>query len=416
MVNIKAAAALGLLCLIFSLRAQQLPDEEIQANFSGYFDNFQVTVIYPNFSLTRHVSESTSITGRYLVDLISAASIRAGNGSGTNSPGTAPGGEFEGEGDDKISQKVDVVTMASGRSSGGGTAGGAGQPIKIADDIRNEFGLGVTQLIPRGTFSLNGLSSREHDYSSQTIAGTISQNFAEKNTTLEFGFVRSWDKVFPVTKNWTRPVNVETANATFSQILSTRLLTQFIFSYTNTDGQLADVYRTINIASGDSVIQYDPVHPYSRQRRAVADHFIYRLSPLSSITMGYRYYWDSWDIRSHTLSGLYQRHLSRFTTLGVGLRGYLQNAAFFFKEKYIVPEQYMTADSKLDKTYSTELELRLTVDGGDGQTFLPYLDNENIQYNFSLNWYRRHTNSPDWFTGRRNLSAIYFNVGIRYKF
>ncbi len=417
----KTAVLLTLLCFILPLAAQQLPDEELQANFSGYFDNFQVTVIYPNFALTRHVTESTAITGRYLVDLVSAASIRAGNGSSASSAinNTAANGEFQNDHDDKISQKVDVVTAASGRSSGGGgggVAGTPGTPIKLADDVRNEFVLGVTQLIPRGTFSVNGLSSREHDYSSRTIAGTISQSFAQKNSTFEIGFVRSWDRVFPVTKTWTRDVNVETADATFSQIFSTRLLTQLIFSYTNTNGQLADVYRTIKIASSDSIVQFDPVHPYSRQRRALADKIVYRLDPLSSITMGYRYYWDSWDIRSHTISGLYQRHVSRHATIGIGGRTYFQNAAFFFKEKYTAPQQYMTADSKLDKMRSTELELKLTVNGGDGQDFLPYLDNEKVQYDFSLNWYRRHTNSPDWFTGKRNLSAIYFNAGIRYKF
>lgn len=411
MVDWKTTVLLSLIGFIIPLWAQQLPEEELQANFSGYFDNFQVTVIYPNFALTRHLSESTAITGRYLVDLISAASIRAGSSNNA----AAPGGETEDddfrERDfDKVGQRVDVVTAASSGGSGGENT------IKLTDDVRNEFALGIAHLLPIGIITLNGLYSKEHDYSSRTIAGTISRDFAEKNTTLQLGFVRSWDKVFPVTKTWTRGVNVATADVIVSQILSIRLLTQFIFSYTNANGQLADVYRTIKIASADSVIEYDPVHPYSRQRRAAASRLVYRLNPLSSITLGYRYYWDSWDIRSQTFSTLYQRHLSRYTTLGVGLRTYFQNEAFFFKSEYTAPEQYMTADSKLDKTYSTQLELKLTVDGGDEQSFLPYLDNDRLQYTFSLNWYRRHTHSPDWFSGRRVLSAIYFNAGIRYRF
>ena len=398
---------LFLIILIVPLSAQQLPDEELQANFSGYFDNFQVTVIYPNFALTRHVSESTSITGRYLVDLISAASIRAGSSNGSNSGGDDEGGEFE---KPSKAQNVDVVTAAS---AGGG--GGGENALRLTDDVRNEFVLGVTHLIPNGNFSLNGLYSREHDYSSRTIAGTISRDFAEKNTTLQLGFVRSWDEVFPTTKTWTRSANIETVDATFNQILSNRLLTQFIFSYTKADGELADVYRTIKIAGPDSVIEYDPVHPHSRYRRAFSNRFVYRLNPLSSITFGYRYYWDTWDIRSHTISSLYQRHLSRFTILGVGFRTYLQSEAFFFKNEYAAPEKYMTADNKLDKTYSTELELNLTINGGGYQSSLPFLDDDRVQYNFSLNWYRRHTNSPDWFTSKKVLSAIYFNVGIRVK-
>ena len=407
-VDWKTTILLGLIGLISPLSAQQLPDEELQANFSGYFDNFQVTVIYPNFALTRHVSESTSITGRYLVDLISAASIRSGSSNGSNP------GEEDGEGEfDKPAQtqSVDVVTAAS---TGGGGGGGE-NALRLTDDVRNEFVLGVTHLIPNGNFSLNGLYSKEHDYSSRTIAGTISRDFAEKTTTLQLGFVRSWDEVFPVTKTWTRSANVETVDATFDQILSTRLLTQFLFSYTKAYGQLADVYRTIDIAGPDSVIKYDPVHPYTRYRRAFSDRFVYRLNPLSSITFSYRYYWDTWDVRSHTISSLYQRHISRYSILGVGFRTYFQNEAFFFKNEYTAPEKYMTADSKLDKTYSTELELNLTVNGGGYQSSLPFLDDERVQYNFSLNWYRRHTDSPDWFSGKKVLSAIYFNMGVRVK-
>ncbi len=74
--------------------AQLLPANETQVNFSGYFDDFSVSVLYPSISLTKRVSESTSITGRYLVDMITAASIKRHNPS----------------------PKVDVVTSASGRS------------------------------------------------------------------------------------------------------------------------------------------------------------------------------------------------------------------------------------------------------------------------------------------------------------
>ena len=40
--------------------AQDLPADEVQVNVSGYFDSFNVSVVYPNLSFTRRVSESTS--------------------------------------------------------------------------------------------------------------------------------------------------------------------------------------------------------------------------------------------------------------------------------------------------------------------------------------------------------------------
>jgi len=153
--------------------AQLLPANETQVSFSGYFDDFSVSVLYPSISLTKHISETTSINGRYLVDMITAASIRS------NSP----------------SPKVDVVTSASGRRSG------EYEPPAF-DEVRHEFNLGFAQLLGSGLLTLDGLYSTESDYTSSTLIGNFTQYFAENNTSLQLGVVRSWDKVFPKTKNW----------------------------------------------------------------------------------------------------------------------------------------------------------------------------------------------------------------------
>ena len=76
---------------------------------------------------------------------------------------------------------------------------------------------------------------------------------------------------------------------------------------------------------------------------------IYRLSPASSIQVGYRYYWDTWDVKSHTVSVNVNRHMSPAVDLGMGIRSYLQGAADFFQASYTTPQSFMTVDSKLDQ-------------------------------------------------------------------
>ncbi len=107
------------LLIFFSLYsisfAQLLPANETQVNFSGYFDNFNVQVYYPSISITKRVSGSTSINGRYLVDMITAASIRNGLPSSST----------------KLQHNVnkstvDAVTAASGRTTSGGGGDGGG--------------------------------------------------------------------------------------------------------------------------------------------------------------------------------------------------------------------------------------------------------------------------------------------------
>ena len=358
-------------------KAQDLPQDEIQVNVSGYFDSFDVAVIYPNVSLTKRVTETTSLTGHYLVDMVTAASI--GN----------------------LMAEPDAVTSASGRGRGGSSF----------DDVRHEASLGFTQRIAGRLLSLNGIYSQENDYASTTIASTFTQSFARQNTTLQLGLVQSWDKVSPVTKDWTRDKRVTTLSASLSQILSKRLIAQLLYSYMLNTGHLSDDYKLVTIAGEP----FDPIHPDRRVRQAASLRFNYRLNEKSALQVGYRYYWDTWSVNSHTVSGLYQRHLSRALTLGIGLRSYVQSKASFFKPVYTEPEPFITVDNKLDAGYSNELQLKLTINGGKGRR-IPFLNSEQMQYLLGLNIYRRHTDTPDWYSHRQTLWASYFNVGLRYRF
>ena len=365
-----------------------MPGNETQVNFSGYFDNFSVSVLYPSISLTKKLSETTNITGRYLVDMITAASIKSHNPT----------------------PKVDVVTTASGRVKNGENI------LPSFDEVRHEFNLGFAHLLGSRILTLDGIYSTESDYTSATLIGNITQYFAENDASLQLGIIRSWDKVFPKTKNWKKDKNVTTVNANFSQIISKRLILQLLTTYTDNNGLLSDNYQLvpINIEGKDSL--FDPIHPDLRIRRAAALSLKYRLTQNSSLQLGYRYYWDSWDVKSSTYSVNYERYLSKYVILGIGLRSNFQSRAFFFKPTYLAPEEFMTVDIKLDSGYSNQFELKFILNGGNRHSFLPFLKDERVQYVFNLNFYLRHTDSPYWFNNSSNLFATNFNIGIRYRY
>ena len=387
--------------------AQELPPDEFQINFSGYFDSFDVNVLYPSISLTRKVSETTSITGRYLVDMITAASIRGSSGGGT--PSEEDDDDFDKLAKTTGKKKVDAITAASV------SAGGYSEDPAF-DDVRQEFNLGITHLIGGNRISLNGIYSTERDYTSSTLAGTISRDFALKNTTVELGFVRSWDQVFPVTKDWTHNKNVVSYSLNFSQLISRYALIQFLTSYMENNGYLSDAYNQISIGPPDAPVLYDPIHPDNRIRRAVGTRLKFRLDPTSSMQIDYRYYWDSWEVSSHTISASYMTHLSPHVIFELGLRHYLQSRAYFFKPEYFQAEPLMTVDIKLDKSYSNDLQLELIIDGGRGQDYLPFLTSEKVQYILGLNIYQRQTETGYWYNGDTNLLATNFNIGLRYRF
>lgn len=403
--------------------AQGLPEDEIQVNLSKYFDSFEVAVLYPSIAVTHKISESTSITGRYLVDMVSAASMRRASTPAAQS-GANISGETENEHEDggfdavkglwNSLRKVDAVTGASRRtppSGGGGTDFEEYTPL--FDDMRHELGLGVSRLVAGRLLSLNGLYSKENDYRSATLAGTFTHGFAEKNTVLQLGAVHSRDQVFPVTKDWRRDRNVTSFSANLSQILSTRLVMQLLTSYTEDRGYLADAYQLISIEQGDSIARFDPAHPASRRQQAVAGRFKFRLNERSSMQLGYRYYRDSWDLKSHTISADYQKYISPRVILSLGLRTYLQGRAFFFKPVYTQLEQFMTADIKLDKGFSNELQLGFTFFGGRSRMGTAQFGGHRIQLNVGLSIYQRHSASPYWFNNSKNLLSANVTGGIR---
>ncbi|MGA1198454.1 MAG: hypothetical protein ACO36I_18350, partial [Candidatus Latescibacterota bacterium] len=77
-------------------------------------------------------------------------------------------------------------------------------------------------------------------------------------------------------------------------------------------------------------------------------------------------------------------------------------------------EQFRTVDVKLDNGFSNELQVGLTING-DEDSFLGFLGDQ-IQYNVNASVYQRHSDTPYWFNGSKNMISTDFNFGIRYRF
>ncbi|RMD95387.1 MAG: DUF3570 domain-containing protein [Calditrichaeota bacterium] len=378
---------LSLLLFSSTVSGQDLPDNELQVNFNSYFDNFNVKIVYPSVSLTKKFSDSSTVNIRYLVDVISAASMRS---------------HFD----------VDGVTSATEKEDGGGD--------DHPDEVRHEFGVGLNELLKGGilkggVLSLNALYSREHDYSSFTIASLFTYLMAKKNTTLQIGFVRSWDKVFPQIRTWKKSKDVYTFSFNLTQILSRIFISQVIFSYNDNRGFLSDPYQVVQIIQNNQVVNYETVHPKSRVRKALGFRMNYKVGRKAALNFGMRYYWDSWQVNSLTTSLTFQQHLGNAAILGIGIRNYFQDKAFFFKPRYETPEKYMTVDTKLNEGYSNDYHIKLTMNGGYFK-HLPFLSDENMQLNFRMDFYHRHSETPDWHSRYKNLYAYILSFGVRYHF
>jgi len=378
---VKTAVVLILLAILTGYSySQEIPESELQAVINSYFDNFGVIVIYPTVEYTKQLSKNTSISGRYVSDIISAASM-------------------------KSNFQVDGLTSATPKKQGCGD--------NTPDEWRNEFGAGFKQKFSDIIFSLNGSYSTEHDYSSKTGIVSVDIPFAKKNTVLNMGFTASFDKIFPQVWTWTKDRNTYSISGALTQIFGKNIISQLDASYSDVNGYMLDGYQVIRIIEGNTVHTLEPVEPDKRIRRAVGLRTNIGLTAKTTLQLGYRYYWDTWDVKSHTASAILSRNFSDRLSGSVELRYYIQSRAFFFKPVYDIPEEFMTVDSKLNSGFSDEINFKVSLKGKKGSGFLT---NENMQLIGSLGFYQRHYNSPDWHSDLLNLYATLFSIGIRYHF
>ncbi|MEO8512456.1 MAG: DUF3570 domain-containing protein [Ignavibacteria bacterium] len=363
--------------------SQDIPENELDARINSYFDNFGVIVVYPQVSFTKKLSDNTGFSLRYLSDVISSASMKSWF-------------------------RVDGITSATTRSQGGSD--------NSPDEWRHEFGGSFSQKISDGVFTLNGQYSTEHDYSSKTFSAAISYPFAKKNTVLQTNVLFSFDKVFPQTRTWTKDRDTKSLNFGITQIFAKNIITQFDASYIEVKGYMLDGYQVVRIINNSSTYQtLEPVEPDKRIRRAVGIRTNIGLTKLTSLQLGYRYYWDTWDIQSHTISAAFSRNFSASFTATLDLRHYFQTKAFFFKPQYTQVETYMSVDSKLNSGYSDQVMLSMVFKGKKGAGF-PFFSNEKLSLTGSAGFYRRQNDSADWFSHYTTLYAYLLSIGIRYNF
>lgn len=393
------------MCFGWIANAQELAPDEVQINFNSYFDNARVSIVYPDVYVNKSLGEKTTINGRYLVDVISSASMRSHFDRVYSTQASKAG--------------IDAYTSASKRTNGGGD--------DTPDEMRHEFSFGINHIFGDFTVSLNNIYSTEHDYTSETIAASISMPFAKKNTTVNLGLVRSFDKSSPEIRSWTADKDVWSVNMSLSQIVSLDFIAQAELFYSNLSGYLSDPYQVVKVldTAKMKLAMYEPVSPDTRNRYAVGLKGLYRVSENSSAELGYRYYTDDWSINSHTINAKYNRMMSDDKiVMSVGYRFYTQSAADFYKPTYyagidavtdangIVTTNFMTVDTKLDKLNTNEVSMRWTFNG----ELLPIIRNENLELSTQFQYFVRTSEHPDWHSGYKTLYAYLFSIGFRYLF
>jgi len=157
-----------------------------------------------------------------------------------------------------------------------------------------------------------------------------------------------------------------------TQVINRRTLMQLNYSLGISSGYLTDPYKVLSLVdgtTGDTVGYITELRPDTRLRQSVYWQTVLHL-PEDVIHLSYRYFWDDWGTRSHTVDLHYHFDLGHDFYLEPQARYYTQSAADFYHHSLVsgapLPS-YASADYRLAEmssyTYGLKLAMPLGKDG-----------------------------------------------------
>ncbi len=231
--------------------------------------------------------------------------------------------------------------------------------------------------------------SSEYDYFSLGFGGSYTQLFNEKNTELSLNvnvFLDKWNAIYPIELRpfgtggigFFRPDEI-TGNTDynpnfsefdnegrnsyslgmgFSQILHKNVQGSLSLDFVKQQGLLSTPFQRVYFADiADSFIENfqlaDDIErlPDSRFKVALGGRLNWYVNEIISVRTYYRYYFDDWNIKSHTASVEIPIKLSDKFTVYPSYRFYNQTAADYFAaaNEHLSTETFYTSDYDLSK-------------------------------------------------------------------
>lgn len=253
--------------------------------------------------------------------------------------------------------------------------------ITKMNDHRQAGDLTVTRYFSRGTLSFGTSLSSESDYLSRgySMQGTVESE--SKNTVLNFGVAVANDAINPTFGGVHEKKRIFDGVLGVTQVLTKNDIGQINFRYSQGTGYFSDPYKWLDN------------RPESRDQRSVALRWNHHFDDLDATSkVNYRYYNDTWNIKSHTLSIEYIQPLTQGWTISPLARFYTQNEANFYVASDPASGSGPTFPSEDAKYYS--LDQRLS---SFGALTVGFKISKMIQKDWVLDFkYERYEQKAHW--------------------
>lgn len=300
------------MCLLMAPRAAVavvLPEDRADVMYH-YYDGGGTEVSGPALLLRKGFGEGVTASATYYADSVSGASI-------------------------------DVMTTAS--------------PYK---EKREERGVTLDFLHRNTTMGLSYTTSDERDYLSSSVGVNVAHELFDGLSTVSLGYAIGHDQVGKVDTSLDEPVHRYHYKLGWSQIFTRSFLMNLEYEGVLEDGYLNSPYRAARVLG----LLVPEVYPRTRDSYAFALRAMKGLGSDgrlgSSLRLGYRYFWDTWDVRAHTIELGYQRRVGERWTLEPHYRYYRQTAASFYSDNFATNMNFMARDKELSTFNSHSIGIK----------------------------------------------------------
>lgn len=225
--------------------------------------------------------------------------------------------------------------------------------------------------------------SKEFDYQSLGVSANFSWDFNNRNTTLTAGAALNADTINPVGGVPTGLTAMSASKLTtgdsdtkqvtdfiigVTQVINRSTLMQFNLNIGSDSGYMTDPYKILSVLDGSGNLRgTDPYlyekRPDSRTRQTLYWKTVMGFSE-DVLNLSYRYYWDDWDVSSHTVEMKYRFALGNKHYLQPEVRYYVQDKANFYHYNLVdgaIPT-YASADYRLADLKTTTLAIKYGID------------------------------------------------------
>ena len=237
-------------------------------------------------------------------------------------------------------------------------------------------------LAPNWRVSGGGHLSKEYDYLSMGLNGSVARDFNQKNTTVSLGLGYSHDTISPeggIAKAFapmllrSSYVDDSSYQAAFdatrdraddtkdtldmllglTQVINRNWLMQVNYSLSMADGYMTDPFKLVSVVNSNGEVQQNLYETRPDQR---TKHSLYWQNKLhlsgSFLDASYRYMWDDWELTSHTADVKWRLPMGDSWYVEPQFRYYQQSAAEFYQPFILQTEplpQYISADYRIGK-------------------------------------------------------------------